>query len=304
MNETTSIQTHLDFTTGRPSYIHPGVLSAAERQACAELNRHRAFTIKETARKYAFGGSVSRNVWAASFARTSRLFDVPLIDLSAMGFSDDDVETMSSKNLGNIGWGREATAWTDLSREVVYKLFDLKMETAVRGTMGLKLVIEGRPPDDVGGRQVPAVIDDILEKICVLHEAGGCPTEIAGLSEDGKYLIAKQPLCFPMGDFREDQREAVRVMNAISPKGSYGNELWVFHSADKNWLLSDLHDRNIMRLADGSPTVIDALTGELPPYYFTLHPKLNEAARRAKALALGKEIEPDDPFHNVLDEDL
>lgn len=41
-------------------------------------------------------------------------------------------------------------------------------------------------------------------------------------------------------------------------------EIWVIFADTKFWLLSDLHKGNIRRLPDGTPTIIDALIGELP----------------------------------------
>ena len=70
------------------------------------------------------------------------------------------------------------------------------------------------------------------------------------------------------------------------------------------WLLSDLHSKNILRLQNGTLTIIDALTGRLSEYYRRLHPKLANAAGRANALVVGEEVPPDDPFANVSDDDL
>ena len=279
-------------------------MSRSNQQACAELNRQRARAIKETARDDASSESLPPDVWVDSFARRASTLEVPLISLQDLGFLEDGVEGMSSKYLGNIGLGREASAWADRTYGCVYKLFDLKLDSENRASMGLKLQIQGKPPDEVEVIQQPAVLGDILDKICLLHEAGACPTEIIGLSKDGKYLIVKQPRCKAYDDFDKDQELAVKAMNGVAPKGSYGNELWVFYAEHKVWLLSDLHKGNIRRLPDGSATIIDALIGELPDYYLKHHPKLHEAAVKAKALALGEDVTPDDPFYNVDDDDL
>lgn len=233
------------------------------------------------------------------------MLEVPLIRLEDMGLCEEDVQEMRSDKLSYVGFGREATAWEDGRDSVVYKLFDLKMEERHRATMGYKIDMQGMPPDEVEIVQMPAMLEDILDKICLLHEAGACPTEIAGLTEDGKYLVVKQPKCFPLNDFREDQHAAVKAMNAVSPKGSYrGNELWVFYASGRAWMLSDLHSKNIMRLRDGSPTVIDALIGPLQDYYLTMTPKLNEAVKRAKALANGEPVPSEDLYENIDDSEL
>lgn len=150
-------------------------MSQSEREACADLNRQRASAIKETARINASSRPIPRDVWAATFARRSQLYDVPLISLEGMSFFEDDEETMWSKDLANIGLGREATAWSDEGDGTVYKLFDLKIDHQLSASMGLKLLIQGQPPDEVEVVELPATIDDILDKICVLHAAGACP---------------------------------------------------------------------------------------------------------------------------------
>lgn len=101
-------------------------MSRSERQACADLNRRRASAIKEIAREYAPSESVPPDVWVASFARRFEALEVPLVDLAVLGFSDDNAECMHSLFLGNLGWGREATAWVDRASNCVYKLFDLR----------------------------------------------------------------------------------------------------------------------------------------------------------------------------------
>lgn len=230
---------------------------------------------------------------------------MPLIGLAGLGFTEDDSECMSSHVLGNIGIGREASAWADRDNGCVYKLFDVKVDQEDQGSMGLKLKAQGAPPDDVEVVQLPAHLDDILEKLCVLHDAGACPTEIVGLTEDGRYLVAKQPRCRSFESFEEDREVALQTVCAVTPKGSYGgNEVWVFFVNERFWLLGDLHKGNIRRLPDGSPTIIDALIGELPDLYLRHHPKLADAAFRAQVLARGEEMAPDDPFHNVSDDDL
>lgn len=171
--------------------------------------------------------------------------------------------------------------------------------------MGLKLGMVGRPPDEIEVVEMPGTVEDILEKICVMHDAGGCPTEIVGLSSDGAYLVAKQPWCMPVTNFVQERRLAIDAMKAVAPTCSFGGrELWIMHSGGHHWMLSDLHEKNVMRLPDGSPTVIDALIGKLPNYYMFHHPKLKEAADRAERLAKGLQVRDNDPFHNTRDEDL
>ncbi len=254
-----------------------------------------ARAIKDAASATASGRPIPSDVWAAHFARRSQTLEVPLISMKEMGFHTDDEDDIISDDLGYLDCGREAMAWADQEHKCVYKFFDLKIDEHFQGSIGLKLLMQGRPPDEVEVIEQPGRIDDILEKICALHSAGACPTEIAGLTDDGKYLVAKQPRCVAMVDFKADRDRALKEMNAVAPKGSFGRELWVFYAEGRFWLLSDLHAKNILRLQDGTPAIIDALTGHLPDYYRRFHPKLEEASQRAKALALGEEFLPTIP---------
>jgi hypothetical protein len=298
------IQPEFDYRTGRSTFICHGATGRGHWEACAKLNRLRASRIKEAIRDYPPGESVSRDGWLASFKRRAGYLEVPLIDLAGLGFVENDAECMSSRILGNIGIGREASAWVDRENSSVYKLFDVKMDAEDKYSIGLMLQIAGSV-DEVEVLQLPAHLDHLLEKLCVLHEAGACPTEIAGLSEDGKYLIAKQPRCKAYEDLDQDRQEAIRQMKAVSPKGSYGgNEIWVFCVDSRFWLLSDLHKGNIRRLPAGEPTVIDALIGELPEHYLRHHPKLADAAQMAFQWVQTGTKPEDNPFANVSDDDL
>lgn len=204
-----------------------------------------------------------------------------------------------------VDCGREAAVFNDPDHLVMYKLFDLKIDGFYTGSMGLRLKMQGRPPDEIEVVEEPATVEDMLEKICALHDSGACPTEIVGLSSEGSYLIAKQPRCLPLEDFFADRKTAALNMHAVAPKCSVsGRELWIFYSGGKSWMLSDLHKKNVMRLPDGTPTIIDALIGELPNYYRFQHPKLQDAAARAEKLAKGEAVDDENPFHNLRDEDL
>lgn len=229
---------------------------------------------------------------------------MPLINLEKMGFHEDDVSAIASRNLSAIGLGREATAWLDDGDGTVYKLFDLKVAPDRQsGSIGLMLEMTGHP-DHVEILDRPANLPHVLDKICALHSARACPTEICGLSEDGCYLIVKQPKCLDFKSFHEDRQKAVEAMNAVAPKGSFGRELWVFHTEGRDWLLSDLHQGNIRILSQHGPTVIDALLGVVSVFYQTHCPKLKDAVMRARALSRGEEVPPDDPFHGISDDDL
>ena len=69
-------------------------------------------------------------------------------------------------------------------------------------------------------------------------------------------------------------------------------------------MLSDLHDRNIMRVADGNPTIIDALIGPVPPEALRRLKWLRDAVEDARALRDGRALEKRKRFEDVDDESL
>ena len=153
---------------------------------------------------------------------------------------------------------QKATPFLDLENKVVYKLFDLRKS----GSLGKKVVLLASSTGQIEIQNRDATLRDTLEKISVLHGSGAHSTEVVGLEESGHYLIAKQPLADPLLDFESDRKKALTAMKAVQFSFSglrhFGAVVWIL---DRAWLVADLHDRNIMRDAEGKPTVIDALTG-------------------------------------------
>ncbi|TDU66633.1 hypothetical protein EI77_03728 [Prosthecobacter fusiformis] len=187
-----------------------------------------------------------------------------------------------------------------MERRVVYKLFDLR-ET---GALGKKLAFESTA--DGSWMTVPcdATLDDTLEKLCLLHEAGACPTEIIGLAATGDYLIAKQPLCQPFANLEEDRRTAAESIKAVMTSCFLGREVRVFWADGRAWCLGDLHQGNIMREVDGTPTIIDALIGALPPNVIRSLAALQTAIHRSRLWWETGNLISDDPFSGIADDEL
>ncbi len=57
----------------------------------------------------------------------------------------------------------------------------------------------------------------------------------------------------------------------------------------QGWLISDLHDRNIMRDREGNPTIIDALIGPIPPTALRKLAWLRNAVEDAEDVRCGRE---------------
>jgi len=251
-------QLHIDFRTGKPTAIIGPQVSDGIRAACHALNLGRKSGLQA-----AFGGTppcgaVSNDVWIDQF--TGRLADreVPLIDLEVLGFRHED-GFLTNRLLTPLPSGAEASPFLDEENGVVYKLFDLRPG----GAMGKKLCFQSRSQGfEIEGTD--ARWSDMLDKFIVLNHGGGHPTELTGISSDGCYLIAKQPLAHPFVDYRSDLAAAEVSMCGIVPVGGgLRQHLFVTSIDGVEWLVGDLHLRNIMRDKNGVPTIIDALVGEV-----------------------------------------
>lgn len=252
-------QLHIDFRTGKPTAILDAGVTPGVRAACHALNCTRKSGIKAAIGEDAPRGEVSIDVWTDRFINRLAALEVPLIDLAALGIGHDEEGFLTSTSLTPLPSGAEASPFLDLDNGVVYKLFDLRPG----GAMGKKLSFQSRLQGfEVESRD--ARWSDMLDKIIVLNVGGGHPTELAGISADGCYLIAKQPQACPFKDFRADLARAEAAMRGIVPVGGgLRQHLFVTSHDGIPWLVGDLHERNIMRDADGNPTIIDALVGEV-----------------------------------------
>ena len=176
---------------------------------------------------------------------------------------------LSSKVLEPLTPGAEAAPWLDRDAHVVYKFFDLRPN----GTLGKKFELVRADDDDRPGipeeeryriETQPATFFDTIRKLRILNTAGAHPTEIVGLSEGGDFLIAKQPQAFPFQNLADDTKCAIDAIRGVVPERSRLEAqvvvIWVENEA---MLVSDLHERNIMRDRDGHPTIIDALLGSV-----------------------------------------
>lgn len=251
-------QLHIDFRTGKPTAIIDARVSPEIRAACHALNLGRKSGIEA-----AIGGTpprraVSIDVWTDRFVESLGERDIPLIDLEALGFCHDE-GFLTNTLLRPLPSGAEASPFLDSENEVVYKLFDLRPG----GTMGKKLRFQ-YPSQGFEVESTDARWNDMLDKFIVLNRGGGHPTELAGISSDGCYLVAKQPLAFPFVDFQSDLARAEQAMCGIVPVGGgLRQHLFVTSIDGHEWLVGDLHTRNIMRDGKGNPTIIDALVGKV-----------------------------------------
>ena len=301
MNESADFQLPSDPLTGRPSFIHGPRSPAGAREAGSRLNRQRASGIAAATQDYAPWQPPEADGWFATAARKAAELDVPLISLAALGIGFDDEDNLTSEVLRPLTGGAEAKPFADDARGVVYKLFDLR-ET---GALGKRIVLEFSGLFDADLRTLDANLFETLEKLAVLHEAGAHPTEIVGLAETGDYLIVKQPLAQPHGpDLDDDRRIAVEAMKGLPVRGGLRGDVRVFWVSGKAWLLGDLHRGNIMRDADGRPTVIDALLGTIPDAAVNAVAQLSKAVREAREMREGLRTKASDFMDGVNDDEL
>lgn len=297
LNESREVQPQYDIRTGVETFIYGPQLSPDEWRGCAKLNRKRSEGIKGIYRPASSGEQAPLDVWLSSVAGKGRRLGVPLIPLDTLGFDRDDTDFLFTTKLVRLQSGREAMAWLDPESHCVYKLFD----TRPTATIGHKLYFQ---PEEEKCRvcQEEATLDETLNKLCILHEAGACPTEIVGISDNCKYLIVKQPYCLMHEDLQEDREKTLEYIKAVPPTGSFGPEVWVFWLRQA-WIISDLHKGNIRRFYDKTPTIIDALIAPIPDDILRSYPRIFKAAVNARSWRETGEKPSDDLFENISDDD-
>ncbi|MBE7498095.1 MAG: hypothetical protein HS117_24405 [Verrucomicrobiaceae bacterium] len=197
--------------------------------------------------------------------------------------------------------GAEACPFADPQWNVVYKLFPLFR------TGGLGKTFELEALEDGGGYDMftqDATLLQTIEKLMVLHDAGACPTEIVGIDSMFDYLVVKQPLAFPHQELAADRNAAVRTVHAVPCRERFKRATWILWEHGCAWIMSDLHQGNIMRDFQGCPTIIDALLAPLPPAIINSSRLLTEHVEDAHALRMGGTAPRRRAFEDVCDDDL
>jgi hypothetical protein len=259
------------------------------------------------------GEPLSTDGWAALVATRALQREVPLVPLTVFGFQRDEEGGLTSGALDKLVSGAEAEPYMDSEARVVYKLFFL----LPTGTLGKKLDFSTNGEGEFELTYRAARLEETVEKIRVLHDAGGHPTEIVGLSESGDYLIVKQPLAafqpyskgissFPTEDLFIHDRlracEALKAIPCVCP--GFRQTIAVIWLDGAAWLIGDLHERNIMRDSLGAPTVIDALIGPVTAAAHNALPRLADTVSRAKTWRLEGFLPPEVDFMAVDDDEL
>ncbi len=292
-------QLHLDYRTGFPTAIRGDSVSPELRSACAALNRERTRGLLESAQQTPPGQPLSSDVWAAAFAVRTREWEVPIVDLGDLGITHDKDGFIASDTLVPLTSGAEAQPYLDRSEKVVYKLFDLRTNGALGKKLSFHFGSDGFEIDVTDATWI-----DTMEKISVLNAGGGLPTELVGLASTGDYLLAKQPLAYPVVDFHTDREAAEHSMRGIIPLGGGLRQRVIVSEVEgRPWVIGDLHDRNIMRDSAGNPVVIDALLGKITPLAQRKLSWLRDACEHARSYRRTSR-RPADRFAAVDDDEL
>jgi hypothetical protein len=230
-----------------------------------------------------------------------------------MGLTHDAAGFLSSSRLIPMRSGAEAQPFCDHASGVVYKLFDLRRN----GSLGKKLAFVQTADGDMELVSTDAVLEDTVNKLGILHETGAHSTELVGLSDDFRYLVAKQPLAFaqPYSDgaatseihtqFQADRNAAIEAMRGVVCIGSgLRQTAAVIAIQGAAWLVADLHERNIMRDHAGHPTIIDALVGPVSSMACKTLPALARAAAEAAEWSRTGIRPPRNGFGDVRDDEL
>lgn len=221
---------------------------------------------------------------------------LPLLPLDLFGFPAESEDSLAegSPLLRHIGGGVEAWAFQD-HEDSIYKFFRPIEGQWIGATFRYEL------DEDHGLRAeaCPGSYRDLLEKLDVINAIGGMPTEVIGVTPEG-VLVVKQ------------------VLGSRLPEGTDTSELlpptlipWpsrflrcdrdharLAFVRDRAWLVADTHDRNVVRLGDGSLRIIDVVAATVNETLTGHHPLLVDWLARAR-------LDPEAPLlANVGDEEL
>jgi hypothetical protein len=208
---------------------------------------------------------------------------------------------LGSSFLKPLKSGAEACPFADESLGIVYKLFPLHVSGGLGKTFEIETGADGR------GFEMTvrdAVLFETMEKLMVLHDAGGHPTEIVGLDAQGEYLIIKQPLAGPYLDLEQDREKAVKRLKAVPCRAMFRRPVWIIWDYNQAWIVSDLHSGNIMRDGAEKPCIIDALLAPIPNELMDHDHLLYEDILDAKSLREGGVVRNRDRFAHIRDDEL
>jgi len=305
-----------DHFSRRPSIIQGGKLPEGAAQECL-LDDHRrrleAFDrLREAAAECGLGTDPDRDLfvlpedavsllegsgdsWAA-LGRAIRDFRaaLPLLSLDLFGFPVDSEDSLAegSSLLRHIGGGVEAWAFQD-REDSIYKFF-----RPIEGQwIGATFHYEPDENQVMQAEACPGTYRGLLEKLDVINVIGGMPTELVGVTPEG-VLVVKQVL-------GERLAEGTDTSGLLPPALIPWPSRFLRCDRDhprlafvrgRPWLVADTHDRNVVRLGDGSLRIIDIVAAPIDRAVTGRHPLLHDWLERVR-------LDPGAPLLRAADDD-
>ena len=274
----------IDECSGVRSLIHGSVVPDGARQALAALNRRRMGQAKSAAAALERGGQGARGLRPVTVASVAADFGIPVVGLPALGIECDASGVLHPRGEGvrQLKPGMEAQPFHHVARQVVYKVFAPDDD----GTFGKMLTCWTGHGGEWQVRLCGAPLEVFLHKLNLLHEIGGTPTEIIGITPHGQWL-SKQPEAthIPPAEFAAARAEAVALAGGVRLNIRGLDDLRLVWHEDRAWLISDLHSKNVMRDAAGVARIMDACICPVPERMIYDHPEVRQAIEDARRKA-------------------
>ncbi len=205
---------------------------------------------------------------------------LPLLPLDLFGFPAESEDSLAegSQVLRHIGGGVEAWAFQD-REDSIYKFF-----RPIEGQwIGATFRYEPDEDQVLRAEACPGSYRDLLEKLDVINAIGGMPTEIVGVTPEG-VLVVKQAL----GERLPEGTDTCALLPpALIPWPSRFLRCDRDHPRlafvrDRAWLVADTHDRNVVRVADGTVRIIDIVAAPVIGMVTGHHPLLLDWLARVR----------------------
>jgi valyl-tRNA synthetase len=276
--------THTNRRTGLATYITGPHFDERAGPGLSAANRRRVGQALALYRELVGGGAISADgAGSHSGAAIAVKLGIPLLKLPELGLKLDaaGVWQPSGDDLTRLKAGSEAQPFLDKAAGSVFKIFAMLEDDGIGKKLRAKCV-DGRWYVDFE----KASFVETLEKLNLLHEIGGLPTEIVGVTSQAAWIIAQPEAAHvSLDDYQAARAEAVANVGGIQVAGVRGLEdIRIVWHRDRAWMIGDLHAKNIMRDSTGKAVIMDALVAPVPKAMLAL-PAVQNAICEAKVKA-------------------
>jgi hypothetical protein len=205
---------------------------------------------------------------------------LPLLPLDLFGFPAESEDSLAegSPLLRHIGGGVEAWAFEDQENSI-YKFFRPIEGQWIGATFRYELDEE----HGLLAEACPGSYRDLLEKLDVINVIGGMPTEVIGVTPEG-VLVVKQVLGerLPEGTDTSEMLPPTLIPWPSRLLRCDRDHARLAFVRDRAWLVADTHDRNVVRIADGSVRIIDVVAATIGETITGHHPLLIDWLARVR----------------------